>query len=132
MTGFEDRIHAASLRTMWTLPASQKRSGNRPSQLATGAHGAIRSRREGIGRILGARRYRATGMASNSLLKNLVMENCETFFRLVRRDEGVERASRPRSNEARREKGRTPQGRSKTLPAKPPIPQLKVEQDFSV
>ena len=44
------------------------------------------------------------------LLKNPVMENCESFCLLVRRDEGAGSSPRLRSNEARKQKGRSPAG----------------------
>jgi len=58
------------------------------------------------------------------------MENCEPFFRLARREEGVERVPRLRSNEARREKGRSPKG-PLFDPAKPLTSMLKTIKDFS-
>jgi hypothetical protein len=42
---------------------------------------------------------------------NRAMEDWGSFFRLARREEGLERAPRLKSNAARREKGRSPQGR---------------------
>jgi hypothetical protein len=60
------------------------------------------------------------------------MKNCESFSRLERRDEEVGLPPRLRSNEARRGQGRSPQGRSKNIPAKPLAFRTKTNQDFSL
>ena len=56
---------------------------------------------------------------SRSLLKKHGMKNCESFWTLARRDEEVGRDQRLRSNAARTQKGRSPQGHPLFPPAKP-------------
>ncbi|MDA0765827.1 MAG: hypothetical protein O3A92_03265 [Verrucomicrobia bacterium] len=46
----------------------------------------------------------------SSLLKKTGMKNCESFWDLARREEGVGRDQRPTKNAARFQKGRSPQG----------------------
>lgn len=56
------------------------------------------------------------------------MGNCEAFSHLARRDERVERAPRLRSNAARGENDRSPQGHPKAIPAKPQA--FTIQQTF--
>lgn len=60
---------------------------------------------------------RAEKLRPERLLKNPGMKNCESFCLLVKRDDGVGRAPRLRSNEANIQKGCSPTGFSFLVPA---------------
>jgi hypothetical protein len=59
-------------------------------------------------------------------------ETCEQFHLPARRDEEVGRAPRPRSNEASREKGRSPQGPPIPCLGEAPIHQPAASPDFAL